>query len=517
MRWQPSFIKNSTDFEACRSNLFSPLEIYENLEIQKVRKLEERINGKRRFRINVKFRTYTRVTPRTLAVAEAFGLSVGEYREYKVYHDLELLIGEDDIVYITGDSGSGKSALLKAIEKELGPEAKNLDDVKIDEDKALIDTIGEDVSKGLELLSRVGLNDASLFLRKYNELSDGQKYRYRLAKLLESKSQFWIADEFCSSLDRDTAKIVAFNAQKIARQEKRCLIVATCNRDLFEDLAPTVYVVKNFLDEVQVYYFNSEGPKECSLVKEMRIVEGTSEDYKKLAKFHYRSKALVAPKKIFALKRNEETVGVIVYARPPIICFGRKKYFGRALNVKEINSKLLTITRIIIHPKYRSIGLGVKLVKETLPLAGSKYVEAIAVMARYNPFLEKAGMIKVAEKVPDKDLVKLEERLERFGLSRHLLGSFSYNLRKLKSMKRGKINKLKKILMKFHYFLLRKNILPRKVESSRAISKEEKWKIYEDKIRRMSIERLAKTLSIIARLTQVKVYLVWKNERWKND
>jgi len=57
--------------------------------------------------------------------------------------------------------------------------------------------------------------------------------------------------------------------------------------------------------------------------------------------------------------------------------------------------------------------------------------------------------------------------------------------------------------------------LPRKVESSREISKEEKWKIYKDKIRRMSLERLAKTLSIIARLTQVKVYLVWKNKMYK--
>jgi len=62
--------------------------------------------------------------------------------------------------------------------------------------------------------------------------------------------------------------------------------------------------------------------------------------------------------------------------------------------------------------------------------------------------------------------------------------------------------------MKFHYFLLRKNILLRKVQSSREIGKEKKWRIYEYKIKRMSIERLAKTLSIIARLTQVKVYLV---------
>jgi hypothetical protein len=36
-------------------------------------------------------------------------------------------------------------------------------------------------------------------------------------------------------------------------------------------------------------------------------------------------------------------------------------------------------------------------VKETLPLAGTEYVEMPAVMAKYNPFGEKAEMQKIAE------------------------------------------------------------------------------------------------------------------------
>ena len=55
----------------------------------------------------------------------------------------------------------------------------------MDPDKPLIETIGATVEEGLELLSRVGLNDAFLFLRTYSQLSDGQKYRYRIAKLIE--------------------------------------------------------------------------------------------------------------------------------------------------------------------------------------------------------------------------------------------------------------------------------------------------------------------------------------------
>jgi ABC-type ATPase with predicted acetyltransferase domain len=340
------------------------------------------------------------------------------------------------------------------------------------------------------------LNDAFLFVRKYDELSDGQKYRYRLAKLIESNAQFWVADEFCSTLDRDTAKIVAFNAQKLTRELKKGLIVATCNQDLFEDLGLTVYIVKYFRQEVKVRYFSPQPPKECSLVKEMKIVEGTIGDYKKLAHFHYRSSHLTAPKKIFTLKRNDEVVGVVVYARPPFICFGRAKYFGRALGVKELNEKLLTITRVIVHPKYRTIGLGVKLLKETLPLAGKPYVEIVAVMARYNPFAEKAGMIKVAEKEPDKKLLKFQGYLESLGFNRYLLSSVSYNISKLRKLNKRRIENVKKALVECHHFFLLKNVLSD--EEYRLKDKEEKWKICVRKIKKIRIERIAKLLSIVA-------------------
>ena len=91
----------------------------------------------------------------------------------------------------------------------------------MDPEKPLIETVGATVEQGLELLSKVGLNDAFLFLRTYSQLSDGQKYRYRIAKLIESDKQWWLMDEFAACLDRDTAKIIAFNLQKIARHKAK--------------------------------------------------------------------------------------------------------------------------------------------------------------------------------------------------------------------------------------------------------------------------------------------------------
>ncbi|NIS80998.1 MAG: ATP-binding cassette domain-containing protein, partial [Anaerolineales bacterium] len=163
----------------------------------------DRRTGK--FFINIAYKTKTDITDRTVAVAEAFGLGISDFQQHMIYDNVELKIGPDDIVYVTGDSGSGKSVLLDAIVRDLNPqETARMSDVDIDPEKPLIDTVGGSVKEGLKLLSKVGLNDAFLFVRRYSQLSDGQKYRYRVAKLIESGAQWWIMDEFCSTLDRDT-------------------------------------------------------------------------------------------------------------------------------------------------------------------------------------------------------------------------------------------------------------------------------------------------------------------------
>ncbi|MBT0160706.1 ABC transporter ATP-binding protein, partial [Candidatus Bathyarchaeota archaeon A05DMB-2] len=93
--------------------------------------------------------------------------------------------------------------------------------------------------------------------------------------------------------------------------------------DLAEDLNPSVHIHKRFGEEITVNYYPNVPAKECSLIKEMRIEQGTTEDWRKLAGFHYRSHKIIVPRKIFCLKRSEEVCGVIVYCHPPPAAFGR--------------------------------------------------------------------------------------------------------------------------------------------------------------------------------------------------
>lgn len=147
--------------------------------------------------------------------------------------------------------------------------------------------------------------------------------------------------------------------------------------------------------------------KRCSILSKLKIVEGKSSDYKRLACFHYRSSNIGPYKKIFAIKPvrelrhfiGSEVVGVIVYGMAGLDVGLRNAATGNmlaGLDIKTraelINKNFRCITRVIIEPRFRGLGLGSWLVRETLAKADVPIVEALAVMGAVNGFFEKAGM-----------------------------------------------------------------------------------------------------------------------------
>ncbi len=472
----------------------------EFFRIRRFRRVYDRDAGK--FAFNISYETHTKLTPRSLVVAEAFGLGIDEAQRFKVL-DAELKIGPREIVYITGDSGSGKSVLLRAIKADLSDEAADLSEVAVDPDEPLIETVGATVEEGLELLSKVGLNDAFLFLRTYSQLSDGQKYRYRIAKLIESGKQWWLMDEFAACLDRDTAKIIAFNLQKIARQQGKAVIAATTHGDLFEDLNPSVLVHKRFGEEIQINYYPNRPASECSLIREMKVEEGNKEDWHRLSRFHYRGHNVAVPRKIFRLLRNKESCGVIVYSYPPPSCYGRRLVLPR-MTIREMNKQLSIISRVVIHPKYRTVGLGAKLIHETLPLVGTPYVEMIAVMAKYNPFAEKAGMQKIAEQQKVESVSEVSKVLLELEFDLQLLNSERYVKGKLESLSSEQIDELKAAFIRNKHPRFKKEF---------AISRHQpfgKTSDYIACIKNVDHVKMAKLVKLVGMLLQTKVYLFWQ-------
>lgn len=206
------------------------------------------------YHIDKRFHTEVERSDRVLEIAEAFGLGLDD-KEFVVFDQQPLEINQGDVVYITGQSGSGKSTVLRELVAQMGASGlavADIDRIELDPTRPLIDQIGKTTADALNYLSVAGLNDAYLFIRKPQELSDGQRYRFRLAKIIESGAKVWVADEFLAVLDRTTAKVIAFNLQKVARVTGATLMVATTHTDMVQDLAPNLFINKRYREKIEV-------------------------------------------------------------------------------------------------------------------------------------------------------------------------------------------------------------------------------------------------------------------------
>jgi hypothetical protein len=139
------------------------------------------------------------------------------------------------------------------------------------------------------------------------------------------------------------------------------------------------------------------------------------------------------------------------------------------------------------------------LVRETLPLVDRPYVEAMAVMAKYNPFFEKAEMTKVTVREPEKEIQKGVEGLEKLGFKPYLLASTQSNLEQLKTLSPEKKVEVKMILANVGYYKrLRATNKP-------FISKKDfcEW------LKTQNLMIVAQVTSRLAVLAETKVYLFW--------
>jgi len=315
-------------------------------------------------------------------IADSFGLGYAKNR-FWVYKDFKLVY-DKQIYYITGDSGSGKSLLLKYLKENKYQDSYiDYNSIEVDDEEKLY-TICEELEKSLQYLSMIGLGDAFLFLNKYCNLSDGQKARYKLLKCLLSNKKVIIVDEFLATLDRESAQVVCYNLQRVLRTRFKDikLFVATTHRDLCDYLRPDIYINKLYGPEVE-YCINKEISEENIFKKDCTVYFDKAEGLKlwreRFAKFHYRSHDIPFVKDIALLKMKDDIIGIIVY-----------KF---ATNKKCETAR---VSRVVILPKYRGVGLagwflGIaskQFLKENLDF---KAVDSIAIMANFNPFFLKAG------------------------------------------------------------------------------------------------------------------------------
>jgi hypothetical protein len=181
---------------------------------------------------------------------------------------------------------------------------------------------------------------------------------------------------------------------------------------------------------------------ECSVAKELVIERASRSAYDELARWHYRGRDIGPYTAIFGARVPGEAkwAAVIVYGMPQIGSEVRARAMteiakcgnedlkdagglnassGLAQRIKWLNANVRCISRIIVDPRYRGVGLAVRLVRQTLPLAGVPIVEALAVMGEVNPFFERAGMKRFDSKTPAR-CARMARALEAVGIGSEL-------------------------------------------------------------------------------------------------
>lgn len=177
------------------------------------------------------------------------------------------LLGPGRITLFTGPSGSGKSLALRRLMEQARRQGPVIDIEAIPlPRRPCVDQFGRDLQGACDLLCRVGLGEARTWLLCPHELSDGQRWRLRLARGLfgvmrsggRARKQgmapppaLLASDEFCAVLDRVSAAVVARCLRRTI--DRLCRVgvpvsaaVATSHDDLEPALLPDEVVRCDF-------------------------------------------------------------------------------------------------------------------------------------------------------------------------------------------------------------------------------------------------------------------------------
>lgn len=148
---------------------------------------------------------------------------------------------------------------------------------------------------------------------------------------------------------------------------------------------------------------------------ELTLRPGTLADYAPLAAHHYLRRRPVTATAVWVLadarptvvgrylgRRGEaRPVGVLVVSLPALACAlrdvalgGRYRGLSRSAAARLLNAEVRCISRVVVHPQWRGLGLAVRLVRHALDHAATAYTEALAAMGRVHPFFKRAGMIE---------------------------------------------------------------------------------------------------------------------------
>ena len=167
-------------------------------------------------------------------IEEAFDLKVEDVCTTEINAWLKpQSLSDWNIILVLGASGSGKSTVLR----EIG----TISEAHFEGHKPLISEFSNlSPKEAADLLSAMGLASVPSWLHPYEVLSNGERYRADLAKIISEArdGDTIIVDEYTSVVDRNVAFAMSNSLERYVRKHNIKIILASCHYDIVDWLRP---------------------------------------------------------------------------------------------------------------------------------------------------------------------------------------------------------------------------------------------------------------------------------------
>jgi GNAT superfamily N-acetyltransferase len=136
----------------------------------------------------------------------------------------------------------------------------------------------------------------------------------------------------------------------------------------------------------------------------VRIAPASTSEYRRLERFHYLPKRPATWAGVWAAYFDAgdaaRLIGVIVLSYPSATHSCRNRVFdlyglSQGDKMRWANRHVRTISRVIVHPQFRSVGIARMLIAHVIDACATRYIEASARMGRAHPLFERCGMRRV--------------------------------------------------------------------------------------------------------------------------
>jgi ABC-type transport system involved in cytochrome c biogenesis ATPase subunit len=234
---------------------------------------------------------------------------------------------------IVGPSGSGKSTLARHLFGEPTKLAWGAPSV-IDDFAE-----GHSIDAIAETCGAVGFNTIPAWLRPYAVLSNGEKFRVELARLLLEGGHEIVVDEFTSVVDRQIAQIGSHAVQKYLRRHGRRFVAVTCHYDVIDWLQPDW-----ILDMATRSFTRRRLQRRPAVECEVRRVP--YDVWRVFAPFHYLTAELHRSARCFALFANGHLAS----------------FAGLLYRPHPKADDIMGVSRLVTLPDWQGLGLAMALV-----------------------------------------------------------------------------------------------------------------------------------------------------------